>query len=104
MSAIGPKRTSLVALHMTAFGGEADMDFCGAKLWYNICWTRSGGAHVPAPFDRIFRHVDLRDVSRMWHVSTRNRSDEGHSNGKDDASRQGGEDARMRKAGGGTKN
>jgi len=25
MSAIGPKRTSLVALHMSAFGGKADM-------------------------------------------------------------------------------
>ena len=24
MSAIGPKRTSLVALHMSAFGGKAD--------------------------------------------------------------------------------
>ena len=24
MSAIGPKRTSLVALHISAFGGEAD--------------------------------------------------------------------------------
>jgi hypothetical protein len=25
MSAYGPKRTSLVALHMSAFGGKADM-------------------------------------------------------------------------------
>ena len=25
-SAIGPKRTSLVALHMSAFGGKADID------------------------------------------------------------------------------
>jgi hypothetical protein len=25
MSAIGPKQTSLVALHMSAFGGKADM-------------------------------------------------------------------------------
>ena len=25
MSAFGPKRTSLVALHMSAFGGKADM-------------------------------------------------------------------------------
>ena len=27
MSAIGTKRTSLVALHMSAFGGKADMTF-----------------------------------------------------------------------------
>jgi hypothetical protein len=27
MSAIGPKRTSLVAPHMSAFGGKADMMF-----------------------------------------------------------------------------
>jgi hypothetical protein len=32
MSAIGPKQTSLVALHMSAFGGEADMRFCGAYV------------------------------------------------------------------------
>jgi hypothetical protein len=30
MSAFGPKRTSLVAPHMSAFGGKADMTFCGA--------------------------------------------------------------------------
>jgi hypothetical protein len=29
MSASGPKRTSLVALHMSAFGGKADMNFFG---------------------------------------------------------------------------
>src|SRR5262245_54574960 len=32
MSAIGPKRTSLVALHMSAFGGKADMTLCGNPL------------------------------------------------------------------------
>ena len=32
MSAIGPKRTSLVALHMSAFGGKADMAFGGMSL------------------------------------------------------------------------
>jgi hypothetical protein len=32
MSAIGPKRTSLIALHMSAFGGKADMTFCGANI------------------------------------------------------------------------
>jgi len=32
MSAIGPKRTSLVALHMSAFGGKADMAYCSANV------------------------------------------------------------------------
>jgi hypothetical protein len=34
MSAFGPKRTSLAALHMSTFGGRADMPFCGA----NVCF------------------------------------------------------------------
>ena len=32
MSAIGPKRTFLVAPHMSAFGGKADMGYCGSPL------------------------------------------------------------------------
>jgi hypothetical protein len=32
MSAIGPKRTLLIAPHMSAFGGKADMTFCGNPL------------------------------------------------------------------------
>ena len=32
MSAIGTKRTSLVAPHMSAFGGRADMTFCAARV------------------------------------------------------------------------
>ena len=32
MSAFGTKRTSLVALHMSAFGGKADMAFRGSPL------------------------------------------------------------------------
>jgi hypothetical protein len=32
MSASGPKRTSLVAVHMSAFGGKADMTVCGNPL------------------------------------------------------------------------
>jgi hypothetical protein len=32
MSAYGPKRTSLVAPHMSAFGGKADMAYCGNTL------------------------------------------------------------------------
>ena len=32
MSAIGTKRTSASALHMSAFGGKADMAFCTANV------------------------------------------------------------------------
>jgi hypothetical protein len=32
MSAFGPKRTSLVALQMSAFGGKADMAVCIAHV------------------------------------------------------------------------
>src|SRR5262249_935508 len=32
MSAFGPKRTSVVAPHMSAFGGKADMTGCGCLL------------------------------------------------------------------------
>jgi hypothetical protein len=32
MSAFGPKRTSATALHMSAFGGKADMTFAGGPL------------------------------------------------------------------------
>jgi hypothetical protein len=32
MSAYDPKRTSLVAPHMSAFGGKADMTFRGAHV------------------------------------------------------------------------
>ena len=34
MSAFGPKRTSLVAPHMSAFVGKADMTFCGAHVCF----------------------------------------------------------------------
>ena len=47
MSAIGPKRTSLVAPHMSAFGGKADMAFCGNPL--------SGS---------------LLGVKRTWHIAS----------------------------------
>ena len=34
MSAIGTKRTSLGAPHMSAFGGRADMTFCAAHVCF----------------------------------------------------------------------
>jgi hypothetical protein len=32
MSAFGPKQTFLVAPHMSAFRGKADMTFCGVRF------------------------------------------------------------------------
>jgi len=32
MSAFGPKQTSASALHMSAFGGKADMTYCDANV------------------------------------------------------------------------
>jgi hypothetical protein len=43
MSAIGPKRTSLVALHMSAFEGKADMTFAGIRFRGRY-WGQSGHA------------------------------------------------------------
>ena len=39
LPAIGTKRTSLVALHMSAFGARADIDFCGA----HVCFLTQSG-------------------------------------------------------------
>jgi hypothetical protein len=46
MSAIGPKRTSLVALHMSAFGGKADIAFCAVYVCF---MTQSGHCGNSAP-------------------------------------------------------
>ena len=43
MSAIGPKQTSLIARHLSAFGGKADTAYCGANVCFfdpkRIYWT-----------------------------------------------------------------
>ena len=44
-SAIGPKRTSLVAPHMSAFGGKADIAFCGCPLSRSLFRTCPVAAH-----------------------------------------------------------
>jgi len=60
MSAFGPKRTSVIALHMSAFGGKADItaDATGVVLpeWieHSTCplprlWTKSLGRSVGNP-------------------------------------------------------
>ena len=44
MSAIGTKRTSVFAPHMSAIGGKADMTFCGNSLAVAI----GGKADMPS--------------------------------------------------------
>src|SRR5215472_16188346 len=62
MSAIGPKRTSLVALHMSAFGGEADMTVCGTPLSWSLLGTELGiifsMAALPLP-KAVSNYLDL---------------------------------------------
>jgi len=48
MSAFGPKRTSLVAPHMSAFGGKADMTFGGANVCFNPKRTRGADQAINA--------------------------------------------------------
>ncbi len=50
-SAIGPKRTSLVAAHVSAFGGKADMTFCGnllSRSLFGVKRTRHIAPHMSA--------------------------------------------------------
>jgi len=43
MSAIGPKQASLVAPHMSAFGGKADLTICRMHVRiYGRYWGQSG--------------------------------------------------------------
>jgi hypothetical protein len=51
MSAFGPKQTSLVAPHMSAFGGKADMAFGGGPLLRSLVGvkrTRIDALHMSA--------------------------------------------------------
>ena len=52
MSAFGPKRTSLVAPHMSALGGKAGIPFCG-----DICLLLTLSGHQvllqPTKFDLV---------------------------------------------------
>jgi hypothetical protein len=45
MSAIGPKQTWAVALHMSAFGGKADMTICESRRLRSLL-----GAKRTCPF------------------------------------------------------
>jgi hypothetical protein len=56
MSAIGPKRTSLAAPRMSAFGGKADMTVCGYPLSRSLL-----GAKRTCPFAL---HMSANDPKR----------------------------------------
>src|SRR5262249_52269236 len=47
MSAFGPKRTSVVAPHMSAFGGKADMTFCGCLLSRSLLGVKQTSSVAP---------------------------------------------------------
>jgi hypothetical protein len=58
MSAIGPKRTSLVAPHMSAFGGKADMTIGTCPL----SWSLSGVKQTSL----VAAHMSAFDPKRTW--------------------------------------
>ena len=53
MSAIGTKRTWPSAVHMSAFGGKADMPFCTANVRYDPKRTLAG--LEPHPLSEYYR-------------------------------------------------
>ena len=58
MSAIGPKRTSLAAPHMSAFGGKADMALCGISLSRSLLGEERTWACA--------LHMSAFDPKRTW--------------------------------------
>src|SRR5262249_28729421 len=48
MSAFGPKRTSLAAPHMSAFGCKADMAFCGISLLRSLLGVKRTAIELAA--------------------------------------------------------
>jgi Histidine kinase-, DNA gyrase B-, and HSP90-like ATPase len=60
MSAIGPKRTSLVAVHMSAFGGKADMTFRGSAV---AIGSKADMAYCSANV-RLWPKADINTISQ----------------------------------------
>ncbi len=58
MSACGTKQTWGVALHMSAFGGKADMAFCGNPLSRSLLRVKRTSAVAP--------HMSACDPKRTW--------------------------------------
>jgi len=56
MSAIGPKRTSLVAPHMSAFGVKADMPYCSANVRF---WPKADMTGLASVYEVFKRQTDL---------------------------------------------
>src|SRR5215831_2676082 len=74
MSAIGPKRTSLVAPHMSAFRGKADMTIWACLLLRSLLGVKRtwvGALHMSA-FDpkRTSRHVQFHPVGPQSNVTS----------------------------------
>src|SRR5262245_19534164 len=67
MSAYGPKRTSLVAPHMSAFEGKADMTICACQL--DGCNGLFLSPHVDRLFDRGL--ISFQDGGNAFIVETR---------------------------------
>src|SRR5262245_48170233 len=63
MSAFGPKRTCAFALHMSAFGGKADMTVCGCLLSRSLL-----GVKRTLPFAA---HMSAIDPKRTCHRSNK---------------------------------
>ena len=51
MSAIGTKRTLLVALHMSAFGGKADIDASKATIFFSNSRLHDPQGYFDFPID-----------------------------------------------------
>ena len=60
MSAFGPKQTSLVALHMSAFGGKADM-----KSQFMLAFYRALKSAIGCSLLECYVLSDLRNVSAV---------------------------------------
>ena len=64
MSAIGLKRTCACALHMSAFGGKADMTFCAANVRFaDIAPVLRSEDRMDRPPDRVSRCRELISVA-----------------------------------------
>ena len=95
MSAVGPKRTSLVAMHMSAFDPKrtcvADACSLRSKLYGSACLTPGNGMINPKDYDRTnncnYHAIDIETCySRRAKKTEYNSSHNGADNAKGDAS------------------
>src|SRR5262245_33754976 len=76
MSAFGPKQTSALALHMSAFGGKADMTVCGRPLSRSLTGAKRTSvfaahmsAYDPKQTCRCALHMSAYDPKRTHSLS-----------------------------------